>query len=97
MCSVKLTFLGGKKLAYAGLVREPNAGVRGIFSRAGFRIMSVSSSTGTERPCSMRRTTVRSEELEMTTPLSPENGPKLMVTTLPLVSDTCSPRTFQLK
>jgi hypothetical protein len=27
----------------------------------------------------------------MTTPLNPEKGPKLIVTRLPLVSDTCSP------
>jgi hypothetical protein len=48
--------------------------------------MSVSNSTGTERPSSMMRTTVRCAEVEITTPLSPENGPKLITTTVPLVT-----------
>lgn len=59
--------------------------MRCILSRIGCRIMSVAISTGIERPLRMTRTTVRSGVVAMTTPLSPANGPKVIVTTAPLV------------
>ncbi len=73
-----------KNLLQAGRDRGRSSAGRFILSRAGIRIISVSSSTGTERPLRRTRTTVRCGEVEITTPLSPENGPKLMVTTVPV-------------
>ncbi len=53
--------------------------------------MFVSTSTGMERPFNTMRTIVRSGEVEMTTPLSPANGPNVIVTTVPLVTVSFAP------
>ena len=57
-----------------------------MLSREDTRIVSVSTSTGTERPLRTIRKTVRCGVVEIMTPLSPENGPKVIVTMLPLVT-----------
>ena len=54
--------------------------------------MFVSTSARTDRPCNRMRTIVRSADVEMTTPLSPANGPKVIVTTVPLVTVSVSPQ-----
>lgn len=75
----------------AGRDRGRSSAGRCMLSRTGIRIIFVSSSTGTERPSRKTRTTVRCGDVEITTPLSPANGPKLIVTTAPLVTAFAAP------